>query len=174
MADAGFATARIGPEVLAFSGGCPQVFSGGGPLLALTHTVGPATVASDRSPPVGASWTTQQLNDASRRKHHHERYQFSRETAITSCLPYLQVHFSPSLPRLLANSVRRKKTRCPGEKPACSSCVRLKQSCSYPPAIRPSQSGPSVRLYRLPDAYYILTNYRRRGWLTWKRNWISC
>ncbi|KAF2104033.1 hypothetical protein NA57DRAFT_30874 [Rhizodiscina lignyota] len=26
---------------------------------------------------------------------------------------------------------RRKKTRCPGEKPACSSCVRLNQACSY-------------------------------------------
>ncbi|KAE8142486.1 hypothetical protein BDV38DRAFT_294359 [Aspergillus pseudotamarii] len=26
---------------------------------------------------------------------------------------------------------RRKKTRCPGEKPACSNCVRLKQSCTY-------------------------------------------
>ncbi|CAM1506046.1 Fc.00g056870.m01.CDS01 [Cosmosporella sp. VM-42] len=38
---------------------------------------------------------------------------------------------------------RRKKTRCPGEKPACSSCVRLKQTCSYPPMRRPSHSGPS-------------------------------
>ncbi|KNG88525.1 putative C6 transcription factor [Aspergillus nomiae NRRL 13137] len=26
---------------------------------------------------------------------------------------------------------RKKKTRCPGEKPACSTCVRLKQSCTY-------------------------------------------
>ncbi|KAJ0423520.1 hypothetical protein BJY00DRAFT_321655 [Aspergillus carlsbadensis] len=26
---------------------------------------------------------------------------------------------------------RRKKTRCPGEKPACSCCVRLNQQCSY-------------------------------------------
>jgi hypothetical protein len=42
---------------------------------------------------------------------------------------------------------RRKKSRCPGEKPACSSCVRLNQSCSYPPAIRSShQSGRSVSL----------------------------
>ncbi|KAH8592346.1 hypothetical protein B0O99DRAFT_244090 [Bisporella sp. PMI_857] len=26
---------------------------------------------------------------------------------------------------------RRKKTRCPGEKPACSSCTRLRQVCNY-------------------------------------------
>lgn len=26
---------------------------------------------------------------------------------------------------------RRKKTRCPGERPACSTCTRLKQSCQY-------------------------------------------
>ncbi|RYP52626.1 hypothetical protein DL768_002276 [Monosporascus sp. mg162] len=38
---------------------------------------------------------------------------------------------------------RRKKARCPGEKPACSSCVRLSQSCSYPPLRRPSQGGRS-------------------------------
>ncbi|KAH7020592.1 putative C6 transcription factor [Ilyonectria destructans] len=27
---------------------------------------------------------------------------------------------------------RRKKTRCPGERPACSSCVRLSKTCKYP------------------------------------------
>ncbi|QGI88201.1 hypothetical protein CEK25_003157 [Fusarium fujikuroi] len=54
---------------------------------------------------------------------------------------------------------RRKKTRCPGEKPACSSCVRLKQSCSYPPAIRPSQSGPSEeRLAHLEEKLDFLLN----------------
>ncbi|KAI4750888.1 hypothetical protein E4T52_16553 [Aureobasidium sp. EXF-3400] len=26
---------------------------------------------------------------------------------------------------------RRKKSRCPGEKPACSLCTRLKQNCVY-------------------------------------------
>ncbi|GKU20434.1 unnamed protein product [Fusarium langsethiae] len=54
---------------------------------------------------------------------------------------------------------RRKKTRCPGEKPQCSSCVRLKQSCSYPPAIRPSQSGPSEeRLAHLEEKLDFLLN----------------
>ncbi|KAI0483682.1 hypothetical protein F4859DRAFT_408659 [Xylaria cf. heliscus] len=39
---------------------------------------------------------------------------------------------------------RRKKTRCPGEKPACSSCTRLKQPCSYSNLIKsPARSGPS-------------------------------
>ncbi|KAI0811772.1 hypothetical protein GGR55DRAFT_641748 [Xylaria sp. FL0064] len=39
---------------------------------------------------------------------------------------------------------RRKKTRCPGEKPACSSCTRLKQPCSYSPLLKsPSRGGPS-------------------------------
>ncbi|KAL4881651.1 hypothetical protein BJY04DRAFT_207430 [Aspergillus karnatakaensis] len=37
---------------------------------------------------------------------------------------------------------RRKKTRCPGEKPACSCCVRLGQQCSYA-AAGGSTSGPS-------------------------------
>ncbi|RDW72671.1 putative C6 transcription factor [Aspergillus mulundensis] len=35
---------------------------------------------------------------------------------------------------------RRKKTRCPGEKPACSCCVRLNQQCSY--AAAGGVSGP--------------------------------
>lgn len=39
---------------------------------------------------------------------------------------------------------RRKKTRCPAEKPACSSCVRLNQPCLYTPVPRGSRSGPSV------------------------------
>ncbi|KAL4914515.1 hypothetical protein BDW62DRAFT_190270 [Aspergillus aurantiobrunneus] len=37
---------------------------------------------------------------------------------------------------------RRKKTRCPGEKPACSCCVRLNQQCSYG-ATGGSISGPN-------------------------------
>ncbi|KAL3595881.1 hypothetical protein FPOAC2_10251 [Fusarium poae] len=54
---------------------------------------------------------------------------------------------------------RRKKTRCPGEKPQCSSCVRLTQSCSYPPAIRPSLSGPSEeRLAHLEEKLDFLLN----------------
>ncbi|OBR07977.1 Fungal specific transcription factor [Colletotrichum higginsianum IMI 349063] len=51
---------------------------------------------------------------------------------------------------------RRKKTRCPGEKPACSSCLRLSQSCSYP-AVRPSQSGRSdERLQTLEEKLDLL------------------
>lgn len=37
---------------------------------------------------------------------------------------------APSFDRIL-NPFRRKKTRCPGEQPACSLCVRLGQVCSY-------------------------------------------
>lgn len=29
------------------------------------------------------------------------------------------------------SNVRRKKTRCPGEKPCCSFCARLGQECTY-------------------------------------------
>ncbi|KAK1569448.1 uncharacterized protein LY79DRAFT_571862 [Colletotrichum navitas] len=51
---------------------------------------------------------------------------------------------------------RRKKTRCPGERPACSSCVRLSQSCTYP-AVRPSQSGRSdERLQTLEEKLDLL------------------
>ncbi|KAJ5129049.1 hypothetical protein N7448_002762 [Penicillium atrosanguineum] len=39
---------------------------------------------------------------------------------------------------------RRKKTRCPAEKPACSSCLRLNQSCLYTSVPRGSRSGPSA------------------------------
>ncbi|EPS29317.1 hypothetical protein PDE_04266 [Penicillium oxalicum 114-2] len=39
---------------------------------------------------------------------------------------------------------RRKKTRCPAEKPACSSCVRLNQECHYTPVTRGSRNGPSA------------------------------
>ncbi|KLU87960.1 C6 transcription factor [Magnaporthiopsis poae ATCC 64411] len=53
---------------------------------------------------------------------------------------------------------RRKKTRCPGEKPACSSCARLSQSCSYPALRRPSQSGgrSDERLQNLEDKLDLL------------------
>ncbi|KLP13107.1 uncharacterized protein LW94_6608 [Fusarium fujikuroi] len=41
---------------------------------------------------------------------------------------------------------RRKKTRCPGERPACSSCTRLSKTCTYPevrgnPVTSGSQNG---------------------------------
>ncbi|KAJ6062232.1 uncharacterized protein N7446_006352 [Penicillium canescens] len=38
---------------------------------------------------------------------------------------------------------RRKKTRCPAEKPSCSSCVRLNQPCLYTSISRSSRGGPS-------------------------------
>ncbi|KAJ5295471.1 transcriptional regulator family: Fungal Specific TF [Penicillium antarcticum] len=40
-------------------------------------------------------------------------------------------------------SYRRKKTRCPAEKPSCSSCVRLNQPCLYTSISRSSRGGPS-------------------------------
>ncbi|KAL8301041.1 hypothetical protein RB593_000035 [Gaeumannomyces tritici] len=53
---------------------------------------------------------------------------------------------------------RRKKTRCPGEKPACSSCARLSQTCSYPALRRPSQSGgrSDERLQNLEEKLDLL------------------
>ncbi|UNI15466.1 hypothetical protein JDV02_001996 [Purpureocillium takamizusanense] len=52
---------------------------------------------------------------------------------------------------------RRKKTRCPGEKPACSSCLRLRQSCSYPAATRTSHGDRSdERLAHLEEKLDIL------------------
>lgn len=54
---------------------------------------------------------------------------------------------------------RRKKTRCPGEKPACSSCVRLKQSCAYPQALRAPRNGRSEeRLAHLEEKLDRLLN----------------
>ncbi|KAJ5466153.1 hypothetical protein N7530_009940 [Penicillium desertorum] len=38
---------------------------------------------------------------------------------------------------------RRKKTRCPAEKPSCSSCVRLNQPCLYTTIPRGSRGGQS-------------------------------
>ncbi|PLB40366.1 putative C6 transcription factor [Aspergillus candidus] len=38
---------------------------------------------------------------------------------------------------------RRKKIRCPAEKPACSSCLRLGQACLYTPVRRTSRGGQS-------------------------------
>ncbi|CAG7931971.1 unnamed protein product [Penicillium olsonii] len=38
---------------------------------------------------------------------------------------------------------RRKKTRCPAEKPSCSSCVRLNQPCLYTSIPRGSRGGQS-------------------------------
>ncbi|QRD81193.1 hypothetical protein F9C07_9411 [Aspergillus flavus] len=36
---------------------------------------------------------------------------------------------------------RRKKARCPGEKPTCSLCQRLGQRCSYGPQAAPSRAA---------------------------------
>ncbi|KAL4945532.1 hypothetical protein BDV06DRAFT_26505 [Aspergillus oleicola] len=46
---------------------------------------------------------------------------------------------------------RRKKTRCPGEKPACSCCVRLNQQCSYAAAGGSSSSPNKDRLAELEE-----------------------
>ncbi|PYH43005.1 putative C6 transcription factor [Aspergillus saccharolyticus JOP 1030-1] len=44
---------------------------------------------------------------------------------------------------------RRKKTRCPGEKPVCSCCLRLKQQCSYAAAGGSTSSPNKDRLAEL-------------------------
>lgn len=44
---------------------------------------------------------------------------------------------------------RRKKTRCPGEKPICSNCSRLRQNCRYPrpdPSLEPTTLGTDRHL----------------------------
>lgn len=48
--------------------------------------------------------------------------------------------------RMRLMSYRRKKTRCPAEKPSCSSCVRLNQSCLYTSIRRGSRGGQSVSI----------------------------
>ncbi|KAJ5895010.1 hypothetical protein N7495_006701 [Penicillium taxi] len=54
---------------------------------------------------------------------------------------------------------RRKKTRCPAEKPACSSCVRLNQACSYTAIQRGSRGGPSAdRLAYLEEKVNLILN----------------
>lgn len=51
---------------------------------------------------------------------------------------------------------RRKKTRCPGEQPACSLCVRLGQICSYGDGSRAADSDQSVVSLTNPE--YICPN----------------
>ncbi|KAJ6151430.1 hypothetical protein N7470_007027 [Penicillium chermesinum] len=41
--------------------------------------------------------------------------------------------------------VSRKKARCPGEKPACSLCQRLRQRCSYESPALPRGRGVQAR-----------------------------
>lgn len=38
---------------------------------------------------------------------------------------------------------RRKKTRCPGERPACSTCTRLQQACQYSRSYESLDKSPS-------------------------------
>ncbi|KAF5660291.1 hypothetical protein FHETE_9033 [Fusarium heterosporum] len=39
------------------------------------------------------------------------------------------------------NNCRRKKVRCPGEKPRCSACTRLHQQCSFAEVLEPSEDS---------------------------------
>jgi hypothetical protein len=67
---------------------------------------------------------------------------------LTAMAPLTSTHAGISSrrdPGSLTCPARRKKTRCPGEKPACSSCARLKQVCAYPAAVKPAQNDRSVR-----------------------------
>ncbi|KAJ5084915.1 transcriptional regulator family: Fungal Specific TF [Penicillium alfredii] len=57
---------------------------------------------------------------------------------------------------------RRKKTRCPAEKPACSSCVRLNQPCLYTSVPRGSRGGQSSdRLAYLEEKVNLILNGSR-------------
>lgn len=59
-----------------------------------------------------------------------------------SHLPYRQCR--PLVRKLVANlPCSRKKTRCPAERPKCSFCQRLNQTCTYLP--RHASSGGSRR-----------------------------
>ncbi|KAH8809401.1 hypothetical protein F5884DRAFT_734516 [Xylogone sp. PMI_703] len=54
---------------------------------------------------------------------------------------------------------RRKKIRCPGEKPSCSCCIRLSQTCSYAPLPRaPLSDQPKDRLADLEEKVNLILN----------------
>ncbi|WVF69634.1 hypothetical protein IAT40_004413 [Kwoniella sp. CBS 6097] len=47
---------------------------------------------------------------------------------------------------------RRRKLRCSGERPACSSCVKYKQECEYQPPVKAQRvQGSESRISNLPD-----------------------
>ncbi|KAL5356128.1 hypothetical protein BJX96DRAFT_142342 [Aspergillus floccosus] len=57
---------------------------------------------------------------------------------------------------------RRKKTRCPAEKPTCSNCLRLGQQCSYAAVTRSTRGDPSKdRLASLEEKVNLLLNGSR-------------
>ncbi|KAJ9199183.1 transcriptional regulator family: Fungal Specific TF [Paecilomyces variotii] len=66
---------------------------------------------------------------------------------------------------------RRKKTRCPGEKPACSCCVRLNQQCFYTPVARVSSidSQSKDRLAELEEKVNLILNGNIPTWTTRQR-----
>lgn len=51
--------------------------------------------------------------------------------AVLNIRPMASVARARRTPQACDNC-RRKKTRCPGEKPRCSTCARLRQECCYP------------------------------------------
>ncbi|KAE8148739.1 hypothetical protein BDV25DRAFT_157694 [Aspergillus avenaceus] len=57
---------------------------------------------------------------------------------------------------------RRKKTRCPAERPSCSNCLRLNQPCLYSPARRTSRGGQSEdRLASLEEKVNLILSGSR-------------
>lgn len=54
-----------------------------------------------------------------------------------------------------ADGTRRKKSRCPGEKPVCSFCERLGQQCVYAPGEGELPAADIVCL----TTYYLLVLY---------------
>ncbi|KAL2822902.1 hypothetical protein BJX63DRAFT_438879 [Aspergillus granulosus] len=58
--------------------------------------------------------------------------------------------------RQACRNCRKKKTRCPSEKPACSSCVRLNQSCVY------DETSQTDRLAKLEKKVDLLLSSREQ------------
>lgn len=111
-----------------------------------------------------------------------------RRKSHNACLPcrfvshYLILTLQYALSPLTTNhdiSHRRKKSRCPGEKPACSSCTRLNQPCSYALVMssssRPghSVSGLSLSISSSLACHYRTKSdnvFRMRGSPNWRRS----
>ncbi|KAL4789406.1 hypothetical protein BDV19DRAFT_397065 [Aspergillus venezuelensis] len=62
--------------------------------------------------------------------------------------------------RQACGNCRRKKSRCPSERPACSTCVRLNQSCIY------DETRPSDRLTDLEKKVDLILNCRGRRYVS--------
>ncbi|KAE9969435.1 hypothetical protein EG328_005034 [Venturia inaequalis] len=64
--------------------------------------------------------------------------------------------------RLACEPCRRKKSKCPGEKPACSFCLRLSQTCYYADEIAHSYVGQPAHGYQATPPYDQLRKTEER------------